>query len=484
VEIDMASFAVGGLKHPARALLGASLVALSGCGGDGGPTQSLIPDGPGLSCYANPTQGAPTDAASVVTLDAAQRFQTMQGFGTTERLFDDPHVTNTFDAATNRGAAVIPAAEQSKILDALYTDLGLTRMRIHPSDGGLIEPVNDNGDPNVADLTKFNFAWKNSDGYITLVKSAAARGLTTFYGSPLGFEKWMTESNPAEYAEWAFVLLRYWRDRGVEMPYYSLKNEPGYNPSGGVWSGAYLRDVTKILGARIKADGMKTKIVIPDDLNANEAYPRLQTILGDADARQYVGAISYHMYGAGGEDRIAQLGAQYNLPIWMSEYSTPDSWFDWAKLMQQLIADDGVSAVDYMWGYFGDWDRSQLVRILVKNSAYAGIDFTRQYYVTGQYSKYVRPGAVRIASSSADPDVKVAAFLDGAKVIVVATNVGSRDHLMRVELGSSAPCARKVDAVRTSETESWLALPQASLEAPRFSANLPHGSVTTFVGHQ
>jgi hypothetical protein len=190
------------------------------------------------------------------------------------------------------------------------------------------------------------------------------------------------------------------------------------------------------------------------------------------------------MYGAGGEDRIAQLGAQYNLPIWMSEYSTPDSWFDWAKLMQQLIADDGVSAVDYMWGYFGDWDRSQLVRILVKNSAYAGFDFTRQYYVTGQYSKYVRPGAVRIAASSADPDVKVAAFLDGAKVIVVATNVGSRDHLMRVELGSKAPCAQKVDAVRTSETESWLALPQATLDAPRLSANLPHGSVTTFVGHQ
>ena len=31
-------------------------------------------------------------------------------------------------------------------------------------------------------------------------------------------------------------------------------------------------------------------------------------------------------------------------------------------MMQQLLADDDVSAMDYMWGFFGDWDRSQLMR--------------------------------------------------------------------------------------------------------------------------
>jgi len=90
----------------------------------------------------------------------ASRFQTMQGFGTTERLFDDPHVTETYDPTTQRAAIVPPAADQAKILDALYRQIGLTRVRFHPDP---IEPVNDNADPNSADLSKFDFSWRKSD---------------------------------------------------------------------------------------------------------------------------------------------------------------------------------------------------------------------------------------------------------------------------------------------------------------------------------
>ncbi|MDB4883643.1 MAG: hypothetical protein JWL95_2409, partial [Gemmatimonadetes bacterium] len=458
--------------------------ALTACGGDSAPLTSVQPGGnPSGACYATSVQPV-ADAASVVTLDAAQRFQTMQGFGSTSRLFDDPHMTQTFDPLTKRASATPPASEQAKILDALYIDLGLTRVRFHQSDDGGIEPSNDNGDPLVADLTKFDFSFKQGDGHIAHIKNLLTRGVTTYYASPITLEKWMTEANPQEYAEWAMVTLRYFRDRGLEMPYYSLKNEPGYAPGERIWSGAWLRDVTKILGARMKAEGMKTKIIVPDDVTPEEAYSRLQIILADPDARQYVGAIGYHIYQRGGEDKIKQLGAQYGLPIWMTEFSTPNSWFDWATDMHQLIADYGVSAVDYMWGYFGDWDQSQLIRVLVKNGAYAGYDFNRQYYVMGQYSRFVRPGAVRIAAASADSDVKATAYVDGTKLIVVATNVGSREHAMRVELGSGVPCVKKADAVRTSDTDSWRPLPTTTLDAPRFTATLPPRSITTFVGQQ
>ena len=64
------------------------------------------------ACFANPNPRPLGGAA--VTLDASSRFQTMQGFGTTERLFDDPHVTETFDQATQRAAAIPPAADQER----------------------------------------------------------------------------------------------------------------------------------------------------------------------------------------------------------------------------------------------------------------------------------------------------------------------------------------------------------------------------------
>lgn len=461
----------------ARAVATSLAVTLMACSADLATAVDTFSN-PGI-CPATP---AALPAADVtVTLDAAQRFQTIQGFGSTERLFDDPHVTNTFDASTGRAAAtaIPPASDQAKILDALYVDLGLTRIRIHPEG---FEPVNDNADPNAADLSKFNFGNRGADGHIAAVKTLLPRGVTTYFVSPVVLESWMNESNPDEYVEWVMVMLRHWRQQGLEMPYYSLLNEPGYYVGLKSWSGEWMRDVAKKLGAKLAAENFRTKLVIPDDVSPSEAYARIQTILADPEARKYVGALAYHLYGRGGEDKVAQIGKQYGIPVWMTEFSTPGDWRAWAVVMQQMLGDDDVSAIDYMWGYFGDWDRSQLVRLKLSGTTYVGYDMTKQYYVMGQYSRYVRPGAVRIAATSSDPDVKVVAFVDGAKPIVVVTNLGARDHTVRFEFGSAGVCGGRLQAVRTSEGESWSALPEVTLDQPRFAAPAPAGSVTTFAG--
>jgi O-glycosyl hydrolase len=226
---------------------------------------------------------------------------------------------------------------------------------------------------------------------------------------------------------------------------------------------------------------LKTKLIVPDDVNPTEALGRLQVILADPAARQYVGAVAYHLYDRGGEAQVKQLAEQYDIPIWMTEFSTGDDWLQWATIMQQEIADYGASAVDYMWGYNGDWDKSQLIRIRVDNGAYAGFDFNRQYYVMGQYSKFVRPGAIRVSATSAEPDVKVAAFLSGSNEIVVATNTGSQQLNVSFDLGSGS-CVSQVDPTRTSATEGLQTLPSISLDQSRFSATLPARSVTTLVG--
>jgi O-glycosyl hydrolase len=462
----------------ARALHhGALALMLAACASDGGAATAFRPiTGPG-TCPVSPVALPATDVT--VTLDPTQRFQTIQGFGTTQRLFDDPHTTETFDAVTRRASATPPAGDQAKILDALYVDLGLTRVRFHPEG---LETVNDNADPLSTDLSKFDFSWKASDGHIDAVKTLMSRGVTTYYASPLSLPSFMNESNPDEYVEWAMVLLRHWREQGLEMPYFSLLNEPGYYQGVKTWSGAWLRDVARLLGARLRAEGFATKLVLPDDVSPVDAYPRLQAILADPEARQYVGAVAYHLYGRGSEDRVAQLAKQYGIPVWMTEFSTPDDWRAWAGIMHELLATDDVSAIDYMWGFFGDWDHSQLVRLKVAGGSYAGFDITRHYYVMGQYSRFVRPGAVRIAATSSDTAVKVVAFLAGTTPVVVVTNTGTADHMVRFELGAAATCGTRLQAVRTSDTESWSTLPDITLDQPRFATLVPAGSVTTFVG--
>src|SRR5512140_693110 len=307
----------------------------------------------GNACYVNPNSAPPSDGASVVTLDASTTLQTMQGFGATIRLFDDPRTTNTLDPATKHAtAASVPSPTlQGVILDALYTDLALTRVRFLPAEGGGIEPVNDNADPLASDLTKFDFSWNKSDGQLDLLAEMSRRGVKTWFAAAPTLETWMTESNPEEYAEWVMVMLRHWRDRGYEMPYYSLKNEPGSAASGGVWSATYLRDVTKILGARMKAEGLKTKLVVPDDVDPVQAYARLQVILADADARQYVGAVAYQLHASGDGSQIRTLAAQYGIPVWVTDYSAPVDFMDVATTMHDVIANGGASAVDYSWGF-------------------------------------------------------------------------------------------------------------------------------------
>jgi O-glycosyl hydrolase len=424
-------------------------------------------------------------SSATVTVDVSRRFQTIQGFGTTERLFDDPHVTETFDPVTQRAAVVIPPAEQAKILDALYGDLGLTRVRWLPEGSkagvGGIEPVNDNADPEVTDLSKFSFGWKKSDGHIDFVKSVRLRGVTAFFASPLSLESWMTESDPAEYVEWALVLLRRWRDLGVEMPYFSIVNEPGH-PSR-FWSGQWLREVVKRLGAKLEGEGFTTKLVVPDDLNPSQAMQRLQIVLADPEARRHVGALAYHLYG-GPESRSAvkQLSEQYGIPVWMTEYFDAD-WMRWARTMHELLAIYDVTAIDYLWAFFGEWEGrgTELVTINYTGTTYTGFRFTRHYFVIGQYSRFVRPGARRVQTVSSDPGLRVSGWLNGAELTFVLINDTSTQRAVRFELGSAAPCAATVQAVTTGTTDQWRALSPIALDQPRFVATLPPNSITTLV---
>ncbi|HEY8063058.1 MAG TPA: hypothetical protein VID74_09680, partial [Gemmatimonadales bacterium] len=69
-------------------------------------TPSPPPPPPPPGCTISTAPLPASDAT--VTVDVSRKFQTIAGFGTSERLFDDPHLTRTFDQATQRGAVVVP----------------------------------------------------------------------------------------------------------------------------------------------------------------------------------------------------------------------------------------------------------------------------------------------------------------------------------------------------------------------------------------
>jgi glucuronoarabinoxylan endo-1,4-beta-xylanase len=442
---------------------------------------------------------APERARAVtVTVDGLVRNQTMDGFGSSERAFDDPHVFENFNPATGRSLTLLTAPQQDEVLDRLYRDLRLTRVRSVSPDtapGAGIEPVNDNGDPAVLDPTKFDFSWKRLDAHCEYFGRARQRGASTFFLSPVNREAWMgttTLADAAEYAEWLFAQVGRCASLGVALPYLSVANEPSHvaNPM----SGAFIRDVIKVLGPRLRAQGFQTLFVVPDDIRSSAAAAVAETILADPAARPYVGALATHLYDEP-LSRVAAVEAvadRYGLPLWMTEFTQfalPTAGvaadpFNWAEVMHTLIATHDVSAIDYLWGYLGDWAPSTQTLITLNDDGgrYVGHTVNKAYYTTGQFSRFVPPGAVRLGVAPTDLPANVTAFLYGGNVIVVAVNASASNQPLEVVL-TSLPGFDRVLPVRTSETENWVQLPPIAVDGSSFGATLPARSVTTFVSN-
>ena len=412
-------------------------------------------------------------------------------------MFEDPHV---FDAT---GAPPpVSAQQRGAVFDALYGELGLTRVRpVQPETNADppvgIEVANDNGDPFSTDLSRFDFSGRRLDAHAGHVAAARSRGAGVAWMSPLNREAWMgtsTSADVAEYAEWLLAQVRRFKERGAALDYVSVGNEPSY--SRNTMSGAFMRDVIKVLGSRLAAEGLLVPFVIPDDVRASDGAQKAATILADPEARQYVGALATHLYDEPVSEVAAMrsLARTYRLPLWMSEFSTGAMstlgapWsskatpLGWAELMHELLTSYDVSAIDYLWGFRGaGGGDATLIRLDHGHTSYRGFTRLKVFYYFGQYSRFVRPGAQRVSASSSDGRIKVSAFYRGNERVLVAINPATS----AVTTTLSAPDLEGVAELaqtRTSETENWARPPAVGVSGSSVSLTLPPGSVTTLVG--
>ena len=184
--------------------------------------------------------------ATNVQVDLAATRQVIQGFGSSSRVWIDPHLPNAPNVS-------VPAEAQARILTSLYGRLGLTRVR------NVLEPgvQRTAGGP-------FDFRGKLADAHIAFVKQAKRFGLKTFFPGPVYLETWMKADDPNSYVNWAMAMLQRWRSQGLEPPLYAPLNEPMVT---GDFPPQWLHDVVVQLGQRLRVAGFKTTLVIPDDQN-------------------------------------------------------------------------------------------------------------------------------------------------------------------------------------------------------------------------
>ncbi|MGC9450207.1 MAG: PKD domain-containing protein [Oceanipulchritudo sp.] len=336
------------------------------------------------------------DAPSqMLTIDRSQTFQTIRGFGTFEP----------------------PAAYRD-----LYTsDLGASAMRIGMI-SNQVEPANDNNDPFVLNRDGLDYGVWDFDklrrfkegGVETFILTAWSPAAWLKENLSTNFQQaqaiaWENTRNRLdtyffeEYAESlmaAILLLR--EEAGIEVTAVGPQNEPAFNepyPSA-VLSPQKFAELIAVIGPRFEAEGIGTMIMMPEQVFSQGFYSMdayMDAVQAHPVANQYTRVIATHGYandgvGEGQPDFSAwttmlnnATEGDYPKELWMSETFPEDSGFDSAMNYALFL----YGALRY--GNINLWTSWQIESQLIRLGQ--PLD---QFHTFRNYSKYVRPGAVRI----------------------------------------------------------------------------------------
>ncbi|MFY9947094.1 MAG: glycoside hydrolase family 30 beta sandwich domain-containing protein [Candidatus Sulfotelmatobacter sp.] len=319
------------------------------------------------------------------------------------------------------------------------------------------------------------------NGLITFIKLARRYGKFVLQ-APMDYPPdWMLidvnknqDVNPQYYDALAHYYLRYLKEyekHGIFVDYLSLFNEPDiytkipYNEID-----ALLRDH---VGPLFTKQDIRTRIMLSEAPNREDAARNYPLVLNDPAARQYVSVAPYHGYDNKDWDKILDLHRKYpDLPLWMTEVcyaydaGTPKSMslprfdFEDGDYWGNQIFND-LEVYTSAWIYWnmildekgGPWSVSEIhgnpdpniqhpVVIIDRHSK--KVTYTGLYYYLAHFSKFVRPGAIRIKTIGSDdgvrvmafkgPDGKIVAELMNSKREDVEVGVTFHDRVLRLKL--------------------------------------------------
>ena len=246
--------------------------------------------------------------------------------------------------------------------------------------------------------------------------------------------------NPKYFPALAQYYVRYaqeYQKAGIFVDFVSLFNEPSIYtkiPANKVRD--LLRDY---VGPAFAREGLKNGIMACEPPNRRTAAQYLPVILEDPNARKYIGAIAYHGYDYTDYENMTALHQRYSgLKLWMTEichayetdtprthpmpylnYDDGDFWGN--EILNDLEA--GSSAWIY-WNMIldetgGPWLVSPIHGnpeinnqhpIIIVNRKTKEVTYPPLYYYLGHFSKFVRPGAVRLQTAGSKAGVRCMAF--------------------------------------------------------------------------
>ncbi|MBC3540768.1 glycoside hydrolase family 30 beta sandwich domain-containing protein [Rufibacter sediminis] len=416
--------------------------------------------------------GQPLETQVCVFVDPNKTFQTMVGIG------------GAITDATAETFARIPKDKQQEIMKAYYdptNGIGYTlgRTTIHSSDfaSGSYTYIEE-GDKDLK-----TFSVKHDEQYrIPFIKQAitAAGGKLTMYVSPWSPPAFMKDTKtmlkggkllPEYRQNWANYYIKFinaYEQAGIPIWGLSVQNEPMAKQTweSCIFTGEEERDFIKeYLGPTLHKSGMKDKKLIAWDHNRDLIYQRASTVLNDPEAAKYVWGIGYHWYETWtGSDmlfdnlrKVKETFPETNLIftegcIEKFDFNRINDWSLGERYGYSMVNDFNAGTVAWT-----DWNM-----VLdekggpnhVGNFCFAPIHadtrtgkvhYTNSYYYLGHFSKFVKPGAKRIISSSNRDALQTTAFLNpDGKVAVIVLNTTDKPLDYKLWINGKAADAKSL----------------------------------------
>jgi len=397
--------------------------------------------------------------AGELELAAAQPINEKEAY-----IFADP--TKTFQTVLGIGGALtdasaetfykLPADQRREILTAYFDPqkgigYSLGRTHIHSCDfsSESYTYVKD-GDQR---LDSFDISpdLKHRIPFIKEALATAGKNNFTLYASPWSPPAWMKDNNnmlhggklkPEYYESWARYYGKFihaYEKAGVPIWGLSVQNEPlaVQTWESCNYSAEEERDFVKnYLGPALRKDGLSDKKIIVWDHNRSFMFQRASVILDDPAAAKYVWGVGFHWYVDDSFENVKRVQEAYPKThlLFTEGCNGP---FDLGKINDWQWGETyGKSMLhDFNNGVEGWTDWNVLLDETggpnhVQNFCFAPIHadtktgklyYMDSYYYIGHFSKFIRPGAKRISSSSSTDKLQTTAFLnpDGTIAVVV-----------------------------------------------------------------
>jgi glucosylceramidase len=400
-----------------------------------------------------------TTAEPSIEIDDHQTFQTIDGFGF------------ALTGGSAQHLAHMDPAKRAALLKELFAvdgkNIGISYLRISIGSSDLNDHVYSYDDLATGEtdpqLAKFSLAPDRAELIPVLKEILAIQPAIQILGSPWSAPPWMKTNNYAKggslkpdyygaYANYFVKYLQGMKAEGINVTTITIQNEPlndKNTPSMLMSAEEEALFIKDHLGPAFQATKIHTKIILYDH---NCDVPEYAvSILNDPRANPYVDGSGFHLYGG----EITAMSEVHNAFPQKNLYFTEFMAVEPTEPARISIAKPVVGT---FIGALQNWSRNVLLWNLAANSKFEphtdnggcpicqgavtidGNEVTRNlaYYAMAHFSKFVRPGSVRIASTSPPTLPNVAFKTADGKAVLIVVNEGKSTQSFHVQSRGSS----------------------------------------------